>query len=92
VSRKFTLVCLPIVPQGEIGPFLPPLDQLAGIVFGAVIDDQNLEISMRLGGRAFQGAVEGVGTIEGRDENSKTICTTVDKGLPSGSIRVHLVN
>jgi riboflavin synthase alpha subunit len=68
------------------------LDQLAGIVFGTVIDDQNLEISMRLGGHAFQGAVEGVGTIEGRDENSKPIGPTVNQGFPSGSIRVHLVN
>jgi hypothetical protein len=65
------------------------LDQLAGIVFGAVIDDQNLEISMRLGGRAFQGAVEGVGTIEGRDENSEPIGPVVNQGLRSASIRFH---
>jgi hypothetical protein len=81
-----------VVPQGEIGPFLPPLDQLAGVVFGTVIDDQNLEVSICLGGHAFQGAVEGVGTIESRDENSEPIGPVVNQGLRFCSIRVHLVN
>jgi hypothetical protein len=44
---------------------------------------------MRLGGRAFQGAVEGVGTIEGRDENSEPIGPVVNQGLRSASIRFH---
>ena len=69
IRNVFALILLPKISESAVEMLFPAVNQLTGSVFGAIVDDNQFEISEMLTGYALQSPRERINSIVCRDKD-----------------------